>query len=126
MSRENRIQSDVDRILAKLIEAEQHRAGIAYWLSQGATSERISNGDARQSIDHATAEVVRYRFELDAALCSQAIGEKYRPMPTTAAIVETMCRRLRNNDSLRQVEERQAPRGIPTGYANTVSPAGAA
>lgn len=126
MSRENRIQSDVDRILAKLIEVEQHRAGIAYWLSQGATSERISNGDARQSIDHATAEVSRYRFELDAALCSQAIGETYRPMPTTAAIVETMCRRLRNNDSLRQVEERQTPRGIPTGYANTVSPAGAA
>jgi hypothetical protein len=100
--------SKVDVVLANLIEAEKRRASISYWLSEGATGERFTNGDPAAEITRTTQEITKLRYELDQALCSAALAETYRPSPTSAAVIETMCRRLRNNGSVRQIEVRSA------------------
>jgi hypothetical protein len=111
--------SKVDVVLANLIEAEKRRASISYWLSEGATGERFTNGDPAAEITRTTQEITKLRYELDQALCSAALAETYRPSPTSAAVIETMCRRLKNNGSVRQIEVRSAR--LPA----VVSPAGA-
>ena len=108
----NDYPSRVDYVLACLIEAEKSRASISYWLSEGATGERFTNGDPAAEITRTTQEITRLRYELDQALCSAALAESYRPSPTSAAVVETMCRRLKNNTSVRQIEV-NASRVVP-------------
>lgn len=105
---QDRIPGKVDQALANLFEAEHRRASISYWLSMGATGDRFTNGDPEAEVRRITQDINRYRYELDQALCNAATGETYRPSPTSAAVVETMTRRLRNNHSVREIEMRVA------------------
>lgn len=94
--------------LKRLCDAELARLYVAIELERGRVIQKHTCRDAEARLVRLTAEVDRYRVELEQALIAQARGERFIGRPSSALIIEAMQTRLRQNISLQAVEARSA------------------
>ncbi|AWN43133.1 hypothetical protein [Methylobacterium durans] len=107
--------SQAARALTNLHEAERHLVGLVRDAGDGATRYWFPNHDADATIANAIHRFEQRQFEFLRALCSEMVGETYRPPASLDALKAALKARIVRNEA----DQRATPHG-PVAQAEAI------